>query len=112
NIIDALELMYDHRYNERKNEYGNWWHWEIGTPQILNDIVVLMYNDLTSEQIEKYIKAIDHFVPDPTKRVANPNVTETGANLLDKALVVTLRGDIGKKSAKIKQGVEPKIGRA
>ncbi|MEK3890063.1 polysaccharide lyase family 8 super-sandwich domain-containing protein [Bacillus sp. FSL K6-3431] len=103
-IIGALEWMYDNRYNERKKEYGNWWDWEIGTPQILNNIVVLMYDDLTSLQIANYMGTIDQFVPDPTKRVANSGVTETGANLLDKALVVTLRGVIGKSGAKINQG--------
>ncbi len=103
-IIGALDWMYDNRYNERKQEYGNWWDWEIGTPQILNNIVVLMYDDLTPTQISNYMGTIDRFVPDPTKRTANANVTETGANLLDKALVVSLRGVIGKSGAKINQG--------
>ncbi|WP_412931161.1 polysaccharide lyase 8 family protein [Lederbergia ruris] len=101
-IIGALEWMYENRYNERKSEYGNWWDWEIGTPQILNNIVVLMYDDLPQAHIDQYMKTIDRFVPDPKKRLNN--VTETGANLLDKALVVTLRGIIGKNEAKVIQG--------
>lgn len=105
-ILGALEWMYDNRYNEYKNEYGNWWDWEIGTPQILNNIVVLMYDDLPQTHIDQYMRTIDRFVPDPTKREANKNVTETGANLLDKALVVTLRGIIGKNGAKVSQGSE------
>lgn len=102
-IIGALDWMYDNRYNERKTEYGNWWDWEIGTPQTLNDILVLMYGDLTPEQLDKYIKPIDRFVPTPKVRTIN-GVVETGANLLDKAFVVTLRGVIGKLSPKIEQG--------
>ncbi|MFE5322068.1 polysaccharide lyase family 8 super-sandwich domain-containing protein [Paenibacillus sp. NPDC056579] len=102
-IIGGLDWMYDNRYNERKTEYGNWWDWEIGTPQILNDILVLMYDELTPEQIAKYIKPIDRFVPTPKTRTIN-GVQETGANLLDKAFVVSLRGVIGKLSAKIVQG--------
>lgn len=104
-IISALDWMYANRYNENKNEYGNWWDWEIGTPQILNDTLVLMFTHLTPAQISKYIKAVDRFVPDPKKRTLN-NVTETGANLLDKALVVTMRGVIGSSSAKITQGLD------
>ncbi|GAB2567304.1 polysaccharide lyase family 8 super-sandwich domain-containing protein [Gracilibacillus alcaliphilus] len=103
-IIGALEWMYENRYHEQKNIYDNWWDWEIGTPQILNNIIVLMYDDLPQAHIDKYIKTIDHFVPDPAKRKANSSVTETGANLLDKALVVTLRGIIGKNEAKVLQG--------
>ena len=105
-IVRGLDWLYIYRYNENKNEYGNWWDWEIGTPQALNDIVVLMFNDLSSTQINKYMRAIDRFVPDPAKRVSHssPDFRETGANLLDKALVVALRGVIEKNSAKVLQG--------
>ncbi|WP_409341700.1 polysaccharide lyase family 8 super-sandwich domain-containing protein [Paenibacillus sp. MBLB4367] len=102
-IIGGLDWMYENRYNERKTEYGNWWDWEIGTPQIVNDILVLMYDELTPDQIGKYIKPIDRFVPTPKVRTVN-GVIETGANLLDKAFVVSLRGVVGKLSAKIVQG--------
>ncbi|MDR6882047.1 polysaccharide lyase family 8 super-sandwich domain-containing protein [Bacillus sp. 3255] len=105
-ILSTLDWMNANRYNETKTEYGNWWDWEIGAPQIMNDILVLMYEDLTPTQIAKHMKAIDRFVPDPKKRTLN-NVVETGANLLDKALVVTMRGIIGNNSAKIMQGRDP-----
>lgn len=105
-IVSGLDWLYTYRYNENKNEYGNWWDWEIGIPQALNDIMVLMYEDLSSTQINKYIGAIDRFVPDATKRISlsDPNFRETGANLLDKALVVALRGVLGNNSAKVLQG--------
>lgn len=105
-IVSGLNWLYTYRYNENKNEYGNWWDWEIGTPQALNDLVVLMYDDISSTQINEYMRAIDRFVPDPTKRasLSNPDFRETGANLLDKALVVALRGVIGNNSAKALQG--------
>ncbi|MDQ1914819.1 polysaccharide lyase family 8 super-sandwich domain-containing protein [Paenibacillus sp. GD4] len=102
-IVGALDWMYANRYNEKKTEYGNWWDWEIGTPQIVNDIMVLMYDHLTADQLNNYMKPIDRFVRDPKVRAIN-GVKETGANLLDKAFVVSLRGIIGKLSAKIVQG--------
>ncbi|MBA2938381.1 Ig-like domain-containing protein [Paenibacillus sp. CGMCC 1.16610] len=105
-ILNTLDWLNANRYNESKTEYGNWWDWEIGAPQIMNDILVLMYEHLTPAQIMKHMKAIDRFVPDPKKRTLN-NVVETGANLLDKALVVTMRGIIGNNSAKITQGRDP-----
>src|SRR5699024_2627548 len=101
-IIDALEWMYDNRYNPNKNEYGNWWDWEIGTPQALNDVLVLMYDELPSDALRNYVETVDHFVPDPNYRLNG--VEETGANLLDKVLVVSLSGVIDKDSYKITLG--------
>jgi hyaluronate lyase len=105
-IVSAMEWMYTNRYNENKNPYGNWWDWEIGVPQTLNDLIVLMYGQLTQGQITKYIKPIDKFCPDPKvgSVLGVKGSKMTGANLLDKALVVTVRGVIGKNSAKIIQG--------
>lgn len=102
-IISGLDWAYANRYRESKSEYDNWWDWEIGTPQLVNSTLVLMYEDLTQTQIDNYMRAIDRFVPNPSKRTAS-SVVETGANLLDKAYVVSLRGVIGKSSAKITQG--------
>ncbi len=104
-ILSGLEWMYEHRYNERiAKHYDNWYHWEISTPQELSDTIILMYNDLGQEQIDRYIAAIDRFVPDPTKRKSLNDYAETGANLLDKAIAVTIRGIAGKSVEKIAQG--------
>ncbi|OCT11360.1 hypothetical protein A8709_06715 [Paenibacillus pectinilyticus] len=102
-ILAGLDWTYANRYKESKTEYDNWWDWEIGSPQALNDTLVLMYNDLTQQQLDNFMRAIDRFVPNPSKRTLG-GVTETGANLLDKAYVVTLRGITGKSSAKITLG--------
>ncbi|MFD3445948.1 polysaccharide lyase 8 family protein [Microbacteriaceae bacterium 4G12] len=103
-LINALDWMYANRYNEQKNEYGNWWDWEIGTPKRLNDIMVLLYDELTPAQLNNYIKAIDRFNPNPVVRTYNNSIKETGANLLDKIFIANLRGVIGKNSDKITQG--------
>lgn len=105
-IIGALDWMYDNRYNERIPKiYDNWYHWEIAVPKALGDIMVLMYDELSAEQLANYIRAIDWFVPDPVKRKSlRDDFRETGANLLDKALAVTVRGIAGKSPFKIVQG--------
>ncbi|MEH6994974.1 polysaccharide lyase family 8 super-sandwich domain-containing protein [Neobacillus drentensis] len=105
-ITSALDWLYVNRYNENQKEYGNWYVWEIAIPQTLNDLIVLMYDDLTETQRNNYIRAIDSFVPDPTKRISHSqeDFRETGANLLDKAHAVTLRGVLGESSTKIEQG--------
>ncbi len=105
-LVDALDWMYANRYNENKTPYDNWWDWEIGAAQIVNDILVLLYDDLSPAQVEQYIRAIDKFCPDPvySSVLGVKGKKQNGANLLDKALVVTLRGVIGKNGAKIVQG--------
>lgn len=103
-IVRAMKWMYEHQYNPSKKITGNWWDWEIGTPQEVMNILVLMHDAMPPELLNQYMAAIDKFVPDPKKRVANSATIETGANLLDKALVVTLRGVVGKQASKIVQG--------
>ncbi|WP_168119558.1 polysaccharide lyase family 8 super-sandwich domain-containing protein [Paenibacillus sp. HB172176] len=95
-IVDALDYMYDSRYNETihptASGTSNWWDWQIGIPMPLNDTVMLMYDDLTSSQVTNYMTAVDHF---------SPTVTLTGANRSWKAIVVAGNGILSKDSAKL-----------
>lgn len=106
-IINGLEWMYQNRYHENMAEYDNWWNWEIGAPQSLNNIVILLYKHLTKDQIEKYMRAIYYFQPDPTKsgiRDRFPhrvNRETTGANRVDTAIVAAVRGAIIEDSNQI-----------
>ncbi|MWV42662.1 DNRLRE domain-containing protein [Paenibacillus sp. HJL G12] len=104
-IVNGLDWIYANRYNENKSAYGNWWDWEIGAPQYLTDILILMYDDMAPSQLAQQIKALDKFNPDPTvgSTLGVKGVAMTGANRSDKAQVVALRGIIGKSSAKIAQ---------
>ncbi|MBR3967468.1 MAG: leucine-rich repeat protein [Clostridia bacterium] len=60
-IIFGLDWMYENRYNENVTPTGNWWDWEVGCANNLNDTVVIMYEHLTDDQIANYMNAIDHF---------------------------------------------------
>ncbi|TFW16805.1 polysaccharide lyase family 8 super-sandwich domain-containing protein [Duganella callida] len=108
-IVAGLDWLNQHYYQAAlAASYDNWWDWQIGTPQALNNAIAAVYPLLTAAQIDAYLAAIDRFMPDPTLRT-NPNGTlsttvETGANRLDKALVAVLRGVLGKSSARIAQG--------
>lgn len=107
-IRSGYDWMFATHYNQAMTFYDNWWDWQIGTPKKLGNIVALMYEEFNSNQIQQYLATIDHFTPDPTTRLrADGSVSttpETGANRLDKAYVVAMRGIIGKSSAKIGQG--------
>ncbi|MDQ0900653.1 polysaccharide lyase family 8 super-sandwich domain-containing protein [Paenibacillus sp. V4I7] len=103
-ILSGLDWMYANKYNETKGESGNWWDWEIGVPLNLTDAMVLIYDQMSATQTTNYTKALDKFVPDPTYRTNSPSLKETGANRLDKALIVSLRGVVTKSSTKLAQG--------
>jgi len=102
-IINAMDWMYANKYNENTPEYDNWFHWQISGPQAINDILVLMYSELSPAQIDNYMRAIDYYVQDPAHKGTdeNPGDIQTGANLTDRVMVVALRGIIGKNSAKV-----------
>ncbi|WP_141692608.1 polysaccharide lyase 8 family protein [Paenibacillus pectinilyticus] len=102
-INGGLDWMYTNKYNESKNQSDNWWDWQIGTPQLLMDTAILMYDTLSATQLTNYYKPIDKWVADPTKRY-NSTTVETGANRSDKAQVVIVRGILGKSTTKIAQG--------
>jgi hyaluronate lyase len=82
-IIDSLEFMNDGRFCDGCPRYQNWWHWEIGGPMALNDVVALMYDELTTTQIADYMAAI-HYM--------QPSVAMTGANRLWEVTVIALEG--------------------
>jgi len=106
-IVGALDWLDAHHYNPSIRFHDNWWHWQIGTPLVLDDIVALMYDELGPARLQRYLAAIDHFVPDPVARLkpdGRVQEQETGANRLDKALAVALRGILGKSAEKVAAG--------
>ncbi|NOU64565.1 hypothetical protein GC096_11040 [Paenibacillus sp. LMG 31461] len=91
-IIGGLDWMNANVFYAGGVQYQNWWHWQIGTPLLLNDITVLMYDDLTPTQITNYMAAVDY---------SQPTVAMTGGNRAWEAIVIGVRGMIVKDSAKI-----------
>lgn len=86
-IVAELEGVYAHSYNERMAEKGNWWFWEFGIPLPLEDAVVLMHDSLASEQIARYMRPIEHFLPSPATSTGGG----LGANGAWSARVCTLK---------------------
>lgn len=99
-IIGALDWLYENRYNENSNYYDNWWPWDIGVPLRLNDIVVLLYDNLSDKQINNYMRGIHRFVSDPTV-CRSDKIKSTGANRVDLCKVVAISGIIIKSHSKL-----------
>ncbi|GGV22480.1 lyase [Streptomyces longisporoflavus] len=98
-ILTGLDHLYTQVYNEDQARFGNWYSWQIGAPQQLLDICVLMYDHLSSTRVADYCRAVDHFVPDSA--VGSYTGTSTGANRVDLCRVLALRGVVGGSAAKI-----------
>src|SRR5207253_4190828 len=61
-LRSALAWMDANRYNSRvSQEYDNWWDWEIGTPALLANIAILLYDQLSSGELARYMAAIERF---------------------------------------------------
>ncbi|MFF3315074.1 polysaccharide lyase 8 family protein [Streptomyces sp. NPDC003035] len=98
-ILAGLDHLHDQAYHATQARYGNWYNWQIGIPQALLDIDVLLYGHLGATRIAEHCAAVDHFVPDSA--VANYTGTSTGANRVDLCRVLALRGVVGRSSAKL-----------
>lgn len=104
-LLAALDWFYANRYNENVKMYNNWWDWTIGGPQRLNDILVLMYEDLSEEQLTSHLRALKRFVPTPVEVPRGPNPL-TGANLLDTALVCAISGLLEESNTRLSEAKE------
>ena len=100
-VRSAMAWLETNRYNARvTNKYDNWWDWEIGSPMEVNDLLVLLYEQLTPEEIRKCADAVERFAPDPRVMIASS--TSTGANRVWKCKVAAVRGVVVKDPAKVR----------
>ncbi|MFF4835082.1 polysaccharide lyase 8 family protein [Streptomyces sp. NPDC001315] len=101
-LVDALEFLYANAYNETLERQGsNWYWWEIGTPRSLVDTCTLLYDRIPADRLTAWLRPVDRWCPDPDRRISNATITETGANRTDKAVIVAVRGLLGKDAHKL-----------
>lgn len=100
-LVSALRFTYDTAYHPSARESGNWWFWEIGAPRALMDTCVLLRGRLPAADLADYLAVVDRFCPDADRRTNSPTLAETGANRTDKAVIVALRGLLGRSTDKL-----------
>jgi hyaluronate lyase len=103
-LRSALNWMDGNRYNARvPQEYDNWYDWEIGAPVLLTNIAILLYDQLTADELSRFMAAIERFDSNPAIMIVN--TVSTGANRTDKCKIALLRGILVKDPNKISLAV-------
>lgn len=93
-ILGGLDWMRANRYHAGKARYDNWWHWEIGSPQILGDILILMYDELGTTRLAENLGTLAFFAP-------GSGGWMTGANRSDKCLAVAVHGLLSRQNQRL-----------
>lgn len=100
-LLNTLTELNNHYYNNSSAEYGNWWHWELGISRVVNNILVVLYDDADKALIKKYNMATRYFVKRPEYLAQSSGAPysstknaffTTGGNRSDAATVVFVRG--------------------
>jgi hyaluronate lyase len=100
-IDGGLDYMCTNFYSPASPEYGNWYDWEIGGPQALNNAAVLMYPSLTPLELTNYVNSENAYAPGSAFAEFG---WMTGANTSDKCLVAIICGILCKNAGQIALG--------
>jgi len=101
-ILSALEWLYTNKYNERTlipktGGNNNWWDYRIGSPEKLNNIIVLLYDQISPEWRAAYVRAIQNAAPALDGY--------TGANLVWISRVIMISSIIAHNPSKVTYAV-------
>ncbi len=100
NILYSLEWLYRHLYGEaeiagtgwRSTHIFNWWDWYVGVPEHLTDIIFMIEDQLTKEDIKKYLACTEYIFEDQKRyRTAMSRIcicTKVGLALEDPAYML------------------------
>ncbi|MGW7260896.1 polysaccharide lyase 8 family protein [Streptomyces sp. NPDC054834] len=98
-VLRGIDHLSATVYNPATTRYGNWWEWQIGSPRLLMDIAVALYDRLGDARTAAACAAVDHFIPDTM--LTDYSGTSTGANRVDLCRSVALRGILGRAADRI-----------
>lgn len=100
-VMDGVEFLVATTYTPDlpPRGYDNWWDWQIGIPNALEDTATLIFDHLPADRVTAYCERIDHFVPDQTVAAG------TGANLLNWCRILIVNGALRGDGNKISHGI-------
>ena len=103
----SMKLMEDNYYNENTESNGNWWDYEIGTPRAINNILTIMNQYFSKEEIVKLLRPISKMVPNPSKIMVSQNRGKkaVGGNLSDLGKVKVIEGILLEDNEKLEVAI-------
>lgn len=104
----SMKLMEDNYYNENTESKGNWWDYEIGAPRAINNILTIMNQYFSKEEIVKLLLPISKMVPDPSKIMVSQNRGKKafGGNLSDLGKVKVIEGILLEDNEKLEVAID------
>ncbi|NEE02242.1 polysaccharide lyase family 8 super-sandwich domain-containing protein [Phytoactinopolyspora halotolerans] len=89
-------------FHAGRDEFGNWYHWEISGPNALMNTCALVYEHVPAEALQRYIDTVDHFIPDPHYQyIDERRKLSTGSNRMWLCEAVAIRGVVGRDEERI-----------
>ncbi|MDE7095673.1 MAG: hypothetical protein K2O23_04210, partial [Anaeroplasmataceae bacterium] len=96
-VLKELQINIQKEYSGKINYVGNWWVFEIGLSRCLNEMMILLYDYISKEDLFTYMAIENFYLPNPLYeyyRRNYPNVKRLKtdyANLADNIYICLLR---------------------
>ncbi|MGD7704736.1 polysaccharide lyase family 8 super-sandwich domain-containing protein [Microlunatus sp. Y2014] len=103
-VVAGLRTLHDLQYNVDQEEFGNWYHWEIGGPRGIVEAATLIRSELPDDLRVDLTEAVHKFNPDPGFQYppGDPRHTAaSGSNLLFICQNATMAGALARNGDRI-----------
>jgi hypothetical protein len=101
-VVEGLETTNELVYHAGREEFGNWYTWEISAPNALMNTCALLYDHVSSQALDRYVAAVDHFIPDPHYQyIDERRKMSTGSNRMWLCEAVAIRGVLDENAERI-----------
>lgn len=109
-VIEGLEWLYaNHFADQEKGYYGNWYEWEIGTPNHVTKILLLLEEEIRSQKpelIDAYVNSMDLYLRNGKDGDIDLTARQhTGANLADIATNRIIQGALTGDGQRVSKAV-------
>ena len=109
-VIEGLEWLYANYFaDQEKGYYGNWYEWEIGTPNHVTKILLLLEDEIRSQRpelIDAYVKSMDLYLRNGKDGDVDLTARQhTGANLADIATNRIIQGALTGDGQRVSKAV-------
>ena len=106
-VIKELQINIPKEYSGKKNYIGNWWVFEIGVSRCLNELMFLLFDFISKEDLFTYMAIENFYLPNPEYEYYRRNYPDVKriytsyANLADTIYICLLRNILIQNTSEI-----------